>query len=303
MPPLSLLRAPGAPALCRLAIGPLLVLLGLVAPVLGPAAARGAEKRILSLAEARVAVAAAVARARQLGAPGGAIAVVDDGGHLVSLERLDGTFPAAASVSTAKARTAATFRKATGDFEDAIRNGRTSLVAVSELTPLQGGVPILVDGQVVGAVGVSGAASAQQDEDIAKAAAAARVASLEVAEIGAEEVRAAFAKGAPLLETGAWKIHASRREAPGQAEVHVRDSDLIYVLEGAATLVTGGELVDGREVAPDEIRGSSIAGGAAREIGKGEVVVVPYGTPHWFQEVRGPVLYYVVKVTEGGAAR
>lgn len=115
-------------------------------------------------------------------------------------------------------------------------------------------------------------------------------------------MRAAFAKGAPLVETAAWKIHASRREAPGQAEVHVRDSDLIYVVEGAATLVTGGELVSAREIAPDEIRGSAIAGGETREIGPGEVIVVPHGTPHWFQEVRGPVLYYVVKVTEGGGA-
>ena len=152
----------------------LLAFLGLaVASTLGLAPARAAEKRILTLAEARVVAAAATAEAKKLEAPGGAIAVVDDGGHLVYLERLDGTFPAAASVSTAKARTAATFRKATADFENAIRGGRTSLVAVAEMTPLQGGVPILLGGQVVGAVGVSGAASAQQDEDIAKAAAAA----------------------------------------------------------------------------------------------------------------------------------
>jgi glc operon protein GlcG len=130
------------------------------------------QKRVLSLAEARAVAAAASAEATRLHA-GGAIAIVDDGGHLVYLERLDGTFPAAASVATAKARTAATFRRPTSDFESAVRGGRTSLVAVDEMTPLQGGLPILQDGEVVGAIGVSGAASAQQDEDIARAAVAA----------------------------------------------------------------------------------------------------------------------------------
>jgi glc operon protein GlcG len=76
-------------------------------------------------------------------------------------------------VAAAKARTAAIFRKPTADFENAIRNGRGALLGVSEMTPLQGGIPILLGGQVVGAVGVSGAASAQQDEELAKAAAAA----------------------------------------------------------------------------------------------------------------------------------
>jgi glc operon protein GlcG len=128
------------------------------------------ERKQLTLAGAKAVAAAASAEARRNNA-GGAIAVVDDGGHLLYLERLDGTFPAACAVAIDKARTAATFRRPTSVFEDAIRNGRTSLVAVNVMTPLQGGVPITVDGQVVGAVGVSGAASAQQDEDIAKVAA------------------------------------------------------------------------------------------------------------------------------------
>lgn len=124
----------------------------------------------LSLIGAKAVAGAAAAEARKNSA-GGAIAVVDPGGHLLYLERLDGTFPAAATVATEKARTAAIFRKDTRTFEDAIRNGRVSLTAVGIMTPLQGGVPIVVDGVVVGAVGVSGAANAQQDEDIAKVAA------------------------------------------------------------------------------------------------------------------------------------
>jgi uncharacterized protein GlcG (DUF336 family) len=140
--------------------------------VAGTADAQLASQKTLSLAAARTVLEAAAAEARRLGA-GGAFAIVDAGGHLVALERLDNTFPAAAVVATDKARTAATFRRPTRDFENAIAKGRTSLVAVSVMTPLQGGVPITVDGDVVGAIGVSGAMSAQQDDDIAIVAAGA----------------------------------------------------------------------------------------------------------------------------------
>ena len=130
------------------------------------------DKKVLTLDGAKKVAAVAAAEAKKNNA-GGAIAVVDDGGNLLYLERLDGTFSAAANISIGKARSAANFRRATSVFEEAIKNGRTSLVANPELLPLQGGVPVVVDGQVVGAVGVAGAASAQQDEDIAKVAAAA----------------------------------------------------------------------------------------------------------------------------------
>ena len=79
-------------------------------------------------------------------------------------------------------------------------------------------------------------------------------------------------------------------------EVHARDTDIIYVLDGAATVVTGGKVVDGRETAADEIRGRSIDDGERRQLAKGDVMIVPNGTPHWFQEVRAPFTYYVVKV-------
>jgi glc operon protein GlcG len=130
------------------------------------------EKRVLTLAGARAIAAAAEAEAHRLNTTG-AIAVVDDGGNLLYLVRIDNTFPAGAAVATDKARTAATFRMPTRNLEDAVKSGRVSLVAVNEMTPLAGGIPIRVDGQVVGAVGVSGAASAQQDEELAKIAAGA----------------------------------------------------------------------------------------------------------------------------------
>jgi glc operon protein GlcG len=118
-----------------------------------------------------------------------------------------------------------------------------------------------------------------------------------VSEFPAAEVRAAFARGAPLLENDRFKIHASRREAAGQAEVHERDTDVIYVLEGSARLVTGGRVREPKEIAPAEIRGPAIEGGETRELEPGDVLVVPNGTPHWFESVQGPLLYYVVKVT------
>ena len=131
------------------------------------------KKSVLTLEGAKNVAAAAVAEARRLTAPSGAIAIVDEGGALLYLERLDNTFPAAATVASEKARTAAQFRRPTSVFEDAVKGGRLALLGVQVMTPLQGGVPIMVGGQVVGAIGVSGAASAQQDDDIAKGAAAA----------------------------------------------------------------------------------------------------------------------------------
>jgi mannose-6-phosphate isomerase-like protein (cupin superfamily) len=119
-----------------------------------------------------------------------------------------------------------------------------------------------------------------------------------IAYFDAKQVTEAFAKGAVLYAKPGvnYMVHASRREAPGQAEVHTLDADVIYVLEGSATFVTGGSIVDPREAAANEIRGSEIQGGEVRTIAKGDVLIVPAGTPHWFKAVSPPLLYYVVKV-------
>ena len=145
------------------------------AVVVWATAARSAEvadKKALTLDGAKKVAAAAAAEAARNN-EGAAIAVVDDGGNLMYLERLDGTFAAGPRISIGKARTAALFKKPTAAFEDIIKNGRTAMVALEDFTPLQGGVPLEVDGKVVGAVGVSGAASQQRDEAVAKAGAAA----------------------------------------------------------------------------------------------------------------------------------
>ncbi len=133
--------------------------------------AQTVQKKGLTLEGAKKVIAAAVAEAKNKNAPGGAIAVVDEGGNLVAVERLDNTFAAGANISIGKARTAVLFKRPTKFFEDVINKGRTAMTTLADFTPLQGGIPILVDGQVIGAVGVSGAASAQQDEELAIAGA------------------------------------------------------------------------------------------------------------------------------------
>jgi mannose-6-phosphate isomerase-like protein (cupin superfamily) len=115
------------------------------------------------------------------------------------------------------------------------------------------------------------------------------------------QVAAAFDKGVPLLVSEEYKVHASRREAPGLAEIHTRDTDIIYVLEGAATIVTGGTAVAAKAIAQDEVRGVSITGGDVRRLTKGDVLVVPNGMPHQFTDTSKPFLYYVVKATSPAA--
>ena len=118
--------------------------------------------------------------------------------------------------------------------------------------------------------------------------------------IAGPDITEAFVKGRPLIETGAYKVHASRRDTPGQVEVHTLDTDIFYVLEGTATVVTGGNVVDGKDTAANERRGASINGGATRRLAKGDVFIIPNGVPHQFTEVQGPFLYYTVKVTSDG---
>ncbi|MNG90506.1 hypothetical protein D3C81_278340 [compost metagenome] len=100
------------------------------------------------------------------------IAVVDDGGHPLALERMDGCAPASAYIAMEKARSSALGRKETRDYEQMVNGGRTAFVTAPLLTSLEGGVPLLVDGQVVGAIGVSGV-KPEQDAQVAKAGAAA----------------------------------------------------------------------------------------------------------------------------------
>jgi uncharacterized protein GlcG (DUF336 family)/mannose-6-phosphate isomerase-like protein (cupin superfamily) len=278
------------------------------------------EKESLNIDGAKKAIAAAVDYAKKNNAPGGVIAVVDEGGNLMALERLDGTFAMGATISVGKARTAVLFKKPTRFFEELINKGRTAMTAVDGFTPLIGGIPIMVDNQVVGGIGVSGAASAAQDEELALAGANALMGGAAKSEnapatsdkaqssaaatfIDSKNVSAAFAKGMPLLETNGYKVHASRRVEPGQAEIHTLDTDVIYVVDGSATLVTGGKAIDTKEIAPNEFRGSRIEGGQEHHISKGDAIIIPNGLPHQFTAVTGELHYFVCKPTASSDSR
>src|SRR6201984_3234638 len=139
--------------------------------LLVPAHSQVVEKKSLNLDGAKKAITAAGDYAKKNNAPGGVVAVVDEGGNLMALERLDGTFAMGATISVGKARTAVLFKKPTRFFEELINQGRTAMTAADGFTPLIGGIPITGDGQVVGGVGVSGAANAAQDEELALAGA------------------------------------------------------------------------------------------------------------------------------------
>ena len=128
--------------------------------------------------------------------------------------------------------------------------------------------------------------------------ASAQASDAKVTYLRSDQVKAAFAKGVPMIEVGDYKIHASRREGPGLVEVHTRDTDIAYILQGSATLVTGGTAVGLKAIGPEEFRGTDIQSGETRELGVGDVVVIPNGTPHWFKSVKAPFLYYVVKVRQ-----
>jgi glc operon protein GlcG len=300
---------------------PIVFSLGLT--VMGMAALVHAEpvsdKRGLTLDGARKVIATAVGEANRIKAPGGAIAVVDEGGNLLALERLDQTFAASANIAIGKARTSALFKKPTRVFEEAIKGGRTSMVTLGgdlqSFTPLQGGIPLEWEGKVVGAVGVSGAASAQQDEELAIAAAksldAMEVAGmsngqelLPVTYIESQKVADSFVKGAVLVGDDEtimhaarnYMVHASHRDKAGVVEIHEFDTDIVYVLKGSATLVTGGTPIGSKTVAPHEVRASTVDGGESRVLVPGDVVVIPNGVPHWFKQVQPPFDYYVVKV-------
>jgi glc operon protein GlcG len=173
---------------------------------------------------------------------------------------------------------------------------------------------MVVGNQVVAGIGVSGAASAQQDEEVAIAGAAAtqnasvtRDAPAEsgdqpgVTHVPATQVAKAFNEGTTggtLVTSASYRVAASRRDAAGEGEVHMTDTDIFYVLEGSATVITGGTLVDKHEIAPGELRGSRIEGGATHHVSKGDVFTIPSGIPHWFKNVDPPFHYYVIKAVD-----
>ncbi len=136
-------------------------------------------KKVLTLEVAKKIATTAEAEATKRGATI-VIVIVDDGGYVLLLERLDDTQVASVDVGIGKARTAAIFRRPSKVFEDQVRDGRVAALALPGATPLQGGIPITFEGKVIGAIGVSGN-TPQEDEDIAKVAAASAAAAIQEA--------------------------------------------------------------------------------------------------------------------------
>jgi len=227
-------------------------------------------------------------------------AVVDAGGELICIWRPDRAQVASVGVATDKARTAAIYRRPSKDFEDQASGGRASALHLARAVPLQGGIPIVRGDRVIGAVGVSGASSADEDQELAVLGAAA-LASENGSSNGAtffdeSAVRAKFATGGLLLDAGAYKLDAGRRDEPGEVEYHAHTVDVMHVVEGTATVVTGGEMVGVRSAGDGELRADSVTGGQAHELSARDVLAVPAGVPHQFTRVSDPFLYFVVKV-------
>jgi len=114
------------------------------------------------------------------------------------------------------------------------------------------------------------------------------------------QVAAAFAKGETLAEGSSgraiYQVMTARRDRSGEVEVHKLDTDIVYVLKGTATFVTGGTVVDAKHTAPNETRGQSIQGGTPHHLGPEDIIIIPHGVPHWFEAVQPPFLYLVIKV-------
>ena len=114
--------------------------------------------------------------------------------------------------------------------------------------------------------------------------------------IGHDKVAEALAKGGPLVTAANLTVSGNHRAGPGQVEVHDTETDIFYIVEGEATLVTGGTMVGGKQTAPGQMRGTDVKGGETRHLQKGDVMVIPAGIPHWFKEVSPMINYLTVKV-------
>jgi quercetin dioxygenase-like cupin family protein len=114
----------------------------------------------------------------------------------------------------------------------------------------------------------------------------------------AADVAAAMEKNppTPIINAEHFAVMGLRRTSAGQSEVHEKDTDIFYVIDGKATFITGGKMMGAKTTAPGETRGTGIDGGLTHILSKGDVITIPNGTPHWFSAVDGSVTYFVVKV-------
>ena len=150
---------------------------------------------------------------------------------------------------------------------------------------------------------VSPASAAEDDGGLSVVAdvAVVRPACFAATLIGSSTVNAAFAKGMPLIESPEFKIHAARRDAPGVVEIHSRDTDIFHIIDGAATIVTGGKLVNPTRPNANNSAGTAIEGGVSQALAKGDFVLVPEGVPHWFSEIKGSLTQIALHLPRSAA--
>jgi mannose-6-phosphate isomerase-like protein (cupin superfamily) len=120
----------------------------------------------------------------------------------------------------------------------------------------------------------------------------------QVTYVDAAKVTEAFAKGGPLANESDFTASIAKRTAAGQVEVHAKETDIFYIVDGSATFVTGGTMVGGKETRPNQMLGTDIQGGQVQQPKKGDFISIPAGVPHWFKEVPQSVTYYMVKVVK-----
>ena len=113
--------------------------------------------------------------------------------------------------------------------------------------------------------------------------------------VDSDKMAAALAKGGTVIDGPDFQVQGSHRVKAGNAELHVKETDVFYVVDGEATFVTGGTIIGRHEVRADQIGGSGIEGGKTFHLKKGDVMTIEAGVPHWFKETNG-ISYYVVKV-------
>jgi mannose-6-phosphate isomerase-like protein (cupin superfamily) len=120
----------------------------------------------------------------------------------------------------------------------------------------------------------------------------------EVTYVDAEKVAAAFSAGGRLGGGPDFAASGARRTGPGQVEVHEKETDIFYIVDGEATFVTGGKMIGGKLTRPNQYLGTDIEGGHVHHLKKGDFISIPAGTPHWFKEVPRSINYYMVKVAK-----
>ena len=136
---------------------------------------------------------------------------------------------------------------------------------------------------------------------LAMAAATPMAQSRAVTHVDSEKVAAALSGASrgivgPLVSAKDYTVSGVKRVKPGEVEIHDHETDIFYVTDGDATIVTGGTMVGGRQTAPNQLRGTDVTGGQARRLTKGDVIVIPAGVPHWFKEVPVSINYLTIKV-------